>query len=109
MGASLASVLGGLGVVAGLADFARDVLVRAEFLEDFGETFVLLLAVKPFNGLLDFRRVGHDDLHVALGGKMDFIRARRVERLGQRDLQRAVVQRDRQALIHLRDCWRESA
>ena len=76
-----------MAFVLGLVHLARDVLVRAEFLQDFRKTFVVVLPVNPVNGLVDFARIGHDDLNVALGGKMNFIRARRVQRVGQRDLQ----------------------
>jgi hypothetical protein len=56
----------------------------------------------PFN----FAGVGDHDLDVTLGGEVDFIRARRVERVGQRHLHRAVAHSDRQTFIHPRDFGR---
>ena len=104
MGASLASASGRPSASSPqLADFARDVRVRTEFLQNVGEIFVLVLPVKPLNRLLDFRRVGHDDLHFALAGESISSAQRRVKRLGQRDLHRAIVHRDGHAMIHPRD------
>ena len=97
-----------LDVLGGFVHFARDVRVRAQFLENFGKIAAgFALAVKPVNRLPDFGGVGHDDLHVAFDGEMDFVRVLRIERVGQRHLHGAVVQRDGQALIHLRHLGRD--
>ena len=98
--------LGGARVFAGLVHFAGDVLVRAKLLQDFRKTFIFLLPVKPFDGLLNFRRVGDDHLHVAFDGKLDFVGARRIQRIGQRNLQRGTVQRNWHATIHPRNISR---
>ena len=55
-----------------------------------GETF-RLGTVKTFDGFLDFGRVGpHDDLDFALDGKLNFIGARGIERVGQGNLDTAI-------------------
>ena len=95
-------------VLGGFVHFAGDVRILAEFLENVRKIPAgFALAVKPFNRLFDFGGVGHDDLHVAFDGKVNFIGVLRVERVGQRHLHRAVVHRDGQAMIHLRNLGRD--
>ena len=93
----------GLIIRSGGGHFFGDVFIGVNLLENFRETFALLLPVKPLNTPADIRRVGHDDLHIALGRKMNFIGLGRIQRLGERHQQDPVVQRDRQALVHLGD------
>ena len=59
-----------------LADFLGDFLVRAQLLEDVGEALVLL-GVELLDGLLDLRRVGHDQLDVLLDDEAQFVDAAR--------------------------------
>ena len=59
-----------------------------------------------FNRLFDFGGVGHDHLHLLFDRKIDFVRARRIEGVGQRDLHGPVLLADGQALVHARDVRR---
>ena len=76
-------------MTADLADFLGDLLVRAQLLEDVGEALALL-GVELLDGLLDLRRVGHDQLDVLLDDEAQLVDAARIERLHQGDLQRGI-------------------
>ena len=91
---------------AGLAHSARNILIGAKFLKNLGEVFVFFLGVILVDGFFDLSRVGHHHLHFALDGEMDFICARRVQRIDQRHLHRSIVLGNRHAMIHPHDIWR---
>ncbi len=104
-GRLVGQTFGLFGVIqrARLDDGALHFLVGTEFLEDLRNIPGFLLAVATVKRLFNFGGIGHDYLHVAFAGKTDFIRVRRIERIGQRDLQHPMVQRHRHAMIHPRD------
>ena len=70
-------------------------------LKDVGNAFVVLRVIF-LDVFLNLGGIGHDHLQAVFDDKAEFIDARGVERIDQRNLQGAIVQRNGQALIHPR-------
>ena len=81
-----------------LGGFLGDVLVGAQFLENVRNIFHFL-GVILLDGLLDLGRVGDDQLNVLFDQEAEFVNAGNAERIYQGNLERGILQADRQALV----------
>src|ERR1051326_82881 len=84
-----------------LIHFAGDFLVRPEFAKDVRNALAFLRVVF-FDQLLDLCRISHDKLKALLHDEAKLIELSGIERIHKRDLQRSVIEENRQALIHTR-------
>src|SRR5581483_4946862 len=85
----------------GFSSFAREVAIGPQFFEDIGHA-ALGVAIVAVDGFFDVARIGDNGNDVAVDEKANLVNGGGVERIGEGQLQRAIVGVYRHALVHAR-------